>query len=998
MMHLILAAVAGGSVAWSGAPGSALHAQGMFLENKGQWDAEARYLMRLPNLDTWVTDDGIVYQFYQADVVLPSDITDPHDVRARFEGASRVTGHAIRLRFLGSAGSATHQGEPSQTRYNYLVGKRENWARGVRAYPRALIRGLYPGVDAVVYSDGGSPRYDLLLAPGADPSAIRMRFEGESGISLTSEGELIVGTLFGNVTLGDIKAYQVVEGKTVPIPVNFRLHRDGTVSFEVGKYDSGLPLVIDPITRSRFIGGTQVDRAVVANAVGTNRMLAGDTFSANFPASGVFSYSGAWDAYVMQWDEPWTNGVLWATFLGSPADDFIAQGMGFRTTTDGVNVWVAFTVGDITATDWDIAEGEGGGTDVVAVELLFDGSDVDGDTAFGSAANDFVTAMDMFVDVEDVSHIHFAGYTSGSDFPVGNIDPFLLGYGGGLRDGFVLRMDAESDTLEYGGFLGGNQDDIATSLKLQSAAGLASTVVVGGRTGSASFPHGNDSWGGDYSGGNDGFIARIFIDPENPFDPIAHLTRSTFVGGSALDEVRAIAVTSAGTVFATGRTSSADFPTTTGAIDTSYNGGNADVFAVSLNSTFTTASYSTYLGGSDFDVANALVLGTGSSAIIGGETFSAGFPVSSNADDNSHNGQSDAFIVRVSSAGDSLAFGSFYGGTGTEAVLGLFSLGGTAAAAVGTTRSSGFPRTEGPAFAGSADAFMMDVTTPAGSVLLTELRIEPNEGVGGSFTPTGTVSLSGPAGSPTVVALSSDNGFAIPPLSVTIPAGASEASFPITTLNPPSRQIATISASLGVTTKNATLTLNPNVLIGLDLAEPAVTGGAIATGVVRLLAPAPPGGIVVTLSTATPVVVIPPTVTVPAGESTAAFTIQTFPTHVSLSVSIEARLNAFNQKAELIILPPVVLSVSVTPREVTGGNSATFRVLLSGAAPPGGYFVRLSSSNPNVASMPSSVIVPAGSTFVDVPVTTFPVQAPVDVALTAERITRRTAILRVTPP
>ncbi len=998
MMHLLIAAVVTGAVSPGGPAPGTLHAQGMFLENLGQWDSEARYLMRLPNLDTWVTDDGIVYQFYQADVVSPSDLTDAGDIRARFEGKSVVTGHAIRLRFLGSAGSATHQGEPSQTRYNYLVGKREDWARGVRAYPKALIRGLYPGVDAVVYLDGGAPRYDLLLAPGADPGAIRMRLEGENGISISPDGELSVGTLFGNITLGDLRAYQVVEGKTVPVDAKFRLHRDGTVSFEVGKYDSDLPLVIDPITRSRFIGGTQVDRAVVANAVGANRMLAGDTFSANFPASGVFSYSGAWDAYVMQWDEPWTDGVLWATFLGSPADDFIAQGMGFQPTTDGVNVWVAFTVGDISATDWDVALGEGGGADVVAVEILFDGSDVDGDTAFGSSANDFVTAMDMFVDGEDAAHLHFAGYTSGSDFPVGIIDRFLLGYGGGLRDGFVLRVDAESDTLEYGGFLGGNQDDIATSLKLESVAGLASTVVVGGRTGSASFPHGSNSWGGDYSGGNDGFLARIAIDPEDPNDPIAHLTHSTFVGGSALDEVRSLAVTGAGTVFATGRTSSANFPTTTGAIDTTYNGGGSDVFAVSLNSSFTSANYSTFLGGADFDVANALVLGTGSSAIVGGETYSAGFPVSSNADDGSHNGQSDAFIVRLSAAGDALLFGSFYGGTGTDATLGLFSLGGTAAAAVGTTRSPSFPTTEGEPFGGSADAFMMDMDTPSGTVVLTELRVQPNEGVGGAFTATGTVTLSGPAGAPTAIILSSDNGHAIPPLSVTIPAGASEATFPITTLNPPSRQIATISANLGTSTKNATLTLNPNVLIGLDLAEPAVTGGATATGIVRLLAPAPPGGIVVTLSTDTPVVVIPPSVTVPNGETSATFSIQTFPTHSALSATIEAVLNSFNQKVEIIVLPPVVFSTTVTPREVTGGSSATFRVFLTGAAPPGGYLVRLFSSHPNVASMPATVIVAAGSTFVDVTVTTAPVQAAVDVTLTADRITRRSSILRVTPP
>jgi hypothetical protein len=163
------------------------------------------------------------------------------------------------------------------------------------------------------------------------------------------------------------------------------------------------------------------------------------------------------------------------------------------------------------------------------------------------------------------------------------------------------------------------------------------------------------------------------------------------------------------------------------------------------------------------------------------------------------------------------------------------------------------------------------------------------------------------------------------------------------------------------------------------------------------LAPAPAGGIAVNLAVDTPVVIVPPTVTVPAGSTTATFPITTFPTHTSLDVTIVATLNSFGQKTKLVVLPPVVASTAVTPRQVQGGNGATFRVNLTGAAPPGGYLIRLFSSHPNVASLPSTVVVPAGATFVDVPVTTFPVTQSVDVTLSADRITRRSSNLLVTP-
>ncbi|MBK7032749.1 MAG: hypothetical protein IPH49_05690 [Ignavibacteria bacterium] len=160
----------------------------MFIENKGQWDRRVQFLLRSGGLDTWITDRGVVYDVYQ---MTPSKKSGKHntpDVQGMKdkERAMDRRGHVIGINFIGASAATTARGiDPQPGYHNYFIGNdKTKWASHVALYGRAEVQGLYPGVDAVFYLDGGKPRYDLVVHPGANTSQIRMTIEGAKSVKV----------------------------------------------------------------------------------------------------------------------------------------------------------------------------------------------------------------------------------------------------------------------------------------------------------------------------------------------------------------------------------------------------------------------------------------------------------------------------------------------------------------------------------------------------------------------------------------------------------------------------------------------------------------------------------------------------------------------------------------------------------------------------------------------------------------------------------------------
>ena len=153
-------------------------------------------------------------------------------------------------------------------------------------------------------------------------------------------------------------------------------------------------------------------------------------------------------------------------------------------------------------------------------------------------------------------------------------------------------------------------------------------------------------------------------------------------------------------------------------------------------------------------------------------------------------------------------------------------------------------------------------------------------------------------------------------------------------------------------------------LTGLTVAPTSVVGGSGATGSVALSAPAAAGGAVVALGSNSASVLVPSSVGIAAGASSASFAIATTAVAAALSANVTASYGGVNKIAIVNVQPavtPTLSALALQPRQVYGGQGSTATITLSAPAPAGGVVVRLGSSNAAIAALPASVTVAAGA-------------------------------------
>src|SRR6266478_2364031 len=317
------------------------------------------------------------------------------------------------------------------------------------------------------------------------------------------------------------------------------------------------------------------------------------------------------------------------------------------------------------------------------------------------------------------------------------------------------------------------------------------------------------------------------------------------------------------------------------------------------------------------------------------------------------------------------------------------------------------PVTISVSYAGATQTASLMVTpaTPPPPTL-SSLTLNPTSVNGGSPS-TGNVTLSGPApnGGSLVSLASSNTAVATVPASVTIPAGATGATFTVTSLPVTAPTPVTISVSYAGVTQTASLTLTPPpTLTSLALNPTSVNGGSPSTGNVQLSGPAPSGGALVSLSSSnTAVATVLANVTIPAGATSLTFTVTTLAVTASTPITISASYAGVTKTASLIVTPqppsgPTLTSLTLNPTSVNGGSPSTGNVKLSGPAPTGGALVSLSSSNMAAATVPANVTIPPGVASLTFSVTTLAVTASTPITISASYAgVTKTASLTVTP-
>ncbi len=268
--------------------------------------------------------------------------------------------------------------------------------------------------------------------------------------------------------------------------------------------------------------------------------------------------------------------------------------------------------------------------------------------------------------------------------------------------------------------------------------------------------------------------------------------------------------------------------------------------------------------------------------------------------------------------------------------------------------------------------------------IVTALSTSPANLKGGLGS-TGTVTISDPAPSGGILVLLSSNNIPVASTvaSVTVAAGATTATFAITTHTVSAITGVTFTGTFNGSSQTTVLTVTPPTLTSLTLSPASVKGSKTSTGTVTLSDPAPSDGVVVTLASGNAAVTLPALVTVASGSATATFTANTTPVPADTDVTLTASFNNQNQTAVLTVQAPSLVSLVLNPASVRALNFSSGTVTLDVPAPSAGTTVSLNSQNTTEATVPASVKVSAGQTTATYPVASRRVTQNTTVTLTA---------------
>ena len=231
-----------------------------FIENKGQWNSEVKFMS--------LAGSGSFYLQKNGFTVAQHDPSDVEAFKAKRHGelsvtdvkkglGDRVRSHAYTVNFINAQDPQIIPDKAIPTINNYFIGNdKSKWATDCRIYKGVTYKNVYPGIDVRYYSDAGSNlKYDFIIHPGADVNKIAMKYTGANKISVRNK-ELVVST-----TLGDNKelspyTYQVIENKRQELDCRYVIDGD-VVKFKVKNYSPDKTLIIDPRKFSLAIPAAQ---------------------------------------------------------------------------------------------------------------------------------------------------------------------------------------------------------------------------------------------------------------------------------------------------------------------------------------------------------------------------------------------------------------------------------------------------------------------------------------------------------------------------------------------------------------------------------------------------------------------------------------------------------------------------------------------------------------------------------------------------------------------
>ncbi len=559
-----------------------------FIENKGQWDPQIKFkgdmaagafVLQATGYRVLMHNQNDINRLgesvHHAPKVDASSATGKIGFFPEKVESPSVTlrSHVYEMKFLNAnKDPQIVPDKPLATYSNYFIGNDSSkWASNCKTYQGITYKNVYPNIDVRYYTSSGTLKYDFIIHPGGDPSAIAMYFDGAESLKI-KDGSLIVKTSVDEVKEETPYTYQLIDDKRMEIPCSYEL-KGNIVRFKLdGAYSKTSTLVIDPsLVFSTFTGSTADNWGYTATYDGRGNFYAGGIVfgggNTKFPVSnGAFqqTYQGGsaatgerngFDMAIMKFNASGTNRE-YATYLGGTTGNeqphsLVVDGAG--------NLVIA---GRSTSSDYPTAGalktyGSLGGTGlwhIVVTKLNANGTGLIGSVRIGGKAQDGVninhkymmTAAESInrnygddarseVVLDAQNNVYFVSCTQSTDFPVTAVSAQTTTGGanakGRSQDAVLLKLTPDLSSVLFSVIFGGKDDDAAFVMAINPstnnlfiAGATASTDLPGSKTG-VKYP--------TFQGGlSDGFVAE--------FTNNGALVRSSYFGTTGNDQIYGI--------------------------------------------------------------------------------------------------------------------------------------------------------------------------------------------------------------------------------------------------------------------------------------------------------------------------------------------------------------------------------------------------------------------------------------------------------------------------
>jgi len=661
--------------------------------NKGQWNNAIDYQVDLRMGKMYVEQNGFTYHFYE----VPggdhhhNENEHIHD-HAHIHANEVQKHHVVRSKFIGTQANKRSIPEEESPFYrNYFLGNDSTkWVSKLHSYASVIYPNFYPDIDLFLNGSDEMFKYSFVVAPNASPDAIAWTVDGADAILIDREGNLIIETSLARITELSPKAWNLKNGKKIPINTSFKL-LGNQVSFTFPDGFSNLDtLVIDPyIVFSSYSGSTTDNWGMTATpGINGETYAGGIDFGAGYPTTtGAYdvTYHGGtpsqgipgFDVTISKFNSLGTD-LLFSTYLGGNANelpesmivddngnlyvlgitassDFPMNGSPYQNTFAGGPTATQISLRFV-GTDLFIAKFNETGTQLLASTYL-GGDDMDGFNTTNLSYNyGDQFRGEIILSGEDIVAV---SHTRSSNFPVTNGTTLQ-----GDQDAVAFKMSGNLNVLHWSSYYGGSNIETGHSISQISTG----EIFITGGTSSSNFNFSGHTT--SYSGDRDGYILKLN-------GSSGAIISGTYLGGTAYDQCYFVETNTDDEIYVFGQTQSNNWNITAG----KYGNPNSGQFIRKYNNSLSSILWTTLIGAGSGKVEispTAFLISECNDILLsgwGGEinrlnlprnqaknSTTAGFPITSDAYQANTNGSS-FYLALLSKDATNLNYATFLGST-----------------------------------------------------------------------------------------------------------------------------------------------------------------------------------------------------------------------------------------------------------------------------------------------------------------------------------------------